>query len=85
MKKTRVKVDLPWIHSNSVNSNVLGDILDSMNFKLKYPTIDHLFEQISWVGNKTLLYKIDLQGAFRNLRVDPFDYPALGLTWRGHV
>ena len=29
-----------------------------------------------------MLYKIDLQRAFRNLRVDPLDYKALGLRWR---
>ena len=30
-----------------------------------------------------MLFKIDLERAFRNLRIDPFDYPLLGLQWQG--
>ena len=29
-----------------------------------------------------MLYKVDLQRAYYNLRVDPRDYPLLGLQWR---
>ena len=32
-----------------------------------------------------LLYKVDLERAFRNLRGDPFDYPLLGLQWNTDV
>ena len=34
------------------------------------------------MGPSALLYKVDLQRAYRNLRVDPRDYPLLGLKWR---
>ena len=44
-----------------------------------YPTIDMLVNQIPEVGPSTLLYKIDLKGAYRNLRVDPGDYLVLAL------
>ena len=50
--------------------------------KLKYPTIDNLVEKISILGPSAQLYKVDLQRAYRNLRVDPRDYPLLGLKWR---
>ena len=52
-----------------------------MHIKLAYPTIDNLVAQISKLGPHALLYKVDLQRAYRNLRVDPLDYPALGLKW----
>ena len=53
-----------------------------MNFQLKYPTIDHVVEKIRQYGSDALLFKVDLQRAFRNLRVDPANYHLLGLSWR---
>ena len=32
-----------------------------------------------------MLYKVDLQRAFRNLRIDPLDYKVLGLMWRNQT
>ena len=32
-----------------------------------------------------MLYKIHLERAFRNLRIDPFDYPVLGLKWQDSI
>ena len=29
------------------------------------------------------LFKVDLERAFRNLRIDPNDYPLMGLFWNG--
>ena len=34
------------------------------------------------MGPSTLLFKIDLQRAFRNLRIDPLDYQVFALRWR---
>ena len=50
-----------------------------MNFVLKYPTIDMVIEKIKEIGPNALLYKIDLERAFRNLRVDPAAYSLLCL------
>ena len=30
-------------------------------------------------------YSVDLERAFRNLRVDPYDYPLMGLCWNNDV
>ena len=78
----RVIVDLSWPINNSVNSAIPDDRLDILCAKLKYPTIDNLVEKISILGPSAQLYKVDLQRAYRNLRVDPRDYPLLGLKWR---
>ena len=58
---------------------------DNVEFKLKYPTVDLLVEKINEIGPSALLYKIDLERAFRNLRIDPFDYPVLGLKWKNSI
>ena len=72
-----VIVDLSWPVHKSVNSYIPDNVFDEMNFVLKYPTIDMVIE----IGPKALLYKIDLERPFRNLRVDPSAYPLLCLKW----
>ena len=81
----RVIVDLSWPLGQSVNSCVTPKYFDNVEFKLKYPTIDSLMEKINAIGPDALLYKIDLERAFRNLRIDPFDYPVLGLKWKNSI
>ena len=79
---TRVIVDLSWPLECSVNSCVPLNNFDGMDIQLKYPTVDNLVEKIRKYGPGTLLFKVDLQRAFRNLRIDPGDYDLLGLNWR---
>ena len=81
----RVIVDLSWPLGQSVNSCVTPNYFDNVEFKLKYPTVDLLVEKINEIGPSALLYKIDLERAFRNLRIDPFDYPVLGLKWKNSI
>ena len=79
---TRVIVDLSWPINASVNSCVPLNYIDFLNFQLKYPNIDNLVQKIRILGPSTVLFKIDLQRAFRNLRIDPLDYQVLALSWR---
>ena len=78
---TRVIVDLSWPLGAGVDQFVPSDVFNFMDFQLKYPTIDHIVQKINDIGPNALLYKVDLQRAFRNLRIDPFDYKVLGLIW----
>ena len=68
-----------------VNSCIPSDIYDDMPFKLKYITIDLIVERIKEIGPSAKLFKVDLERAFRNLRVDPYDYPLMGLHWNNGV
>ena len=52
---------------------------DEIEFSLKYPSIDLVVDKIKEIGPHARLFKVDLQRAFRNLRIDPRDYPLLGL------
>ena len=78
----RIIVDLSWPHGNSVNSYIPDNVFDDVEFTLRYPTVDHIVEQIASLGPTALLYKIDLKRAYRNLRSDPRDFSVLGLQWR---
>ena len=71
----RVIVDLSWP----------SDIYDDMPFKLKYPTIDLIVERIKEIGPSAKLFKVDPERAFRNLRVDTYDYPLMGLRCKNDV
>ena len=82
---TRVIVDLSSPLGAGVNQFVPSDIFDFMEFQLKYPTIDHIVQKINDIGPDALLYKVNLQRAFRNLKIDPFDYKVLGLMWRSQT
>ena len=77
----RVIVDLSWPIGQSVNSCIPDNTFEDINFLLKYPSIDMIIQKIRQLGSKALLFKIDLERAFRNLLMDPLDYPVLGLRW----
>ena len=50
---------------------------------LKFPTIDHIAEDIVRCTDDCVLFKIDVARAFRNLRVDPVDSLKFGIKWNG--
>ena len=76
--EVRVIVDLSWPINNSVNTCIPKGWFDNMEFVLKYPTIDNLVNKIRDIGPQALIFKVDLERAFRNLRMDPAAYPFLG-------
>ena len=48
-------------------------------FDLKYPSIDHIVDNLKQLGTDALLYKIDISLALRHLKRDPGDIDLLGL------
>ena len=79
--KRCVIIDLSWPLGASVNhfspeTEYLGTF-----YKLKLPTVDDFVERLVHLGKGCMMYKIDLARAFRQLPVDPCDYPLLCLQW----
>ena len=58
------------------------DYLNS-DFALTFPTIDHLTDALVKIGFGAHIFKVDISGAFRHLKVDLFDLDLLGLNWNG--
>ena len=81
--KRRVILNLSHPHGNSVNSHVDANQFDGSPFILKFPTVDDIAEDIIKCTEDTLLFKVDVARAFRNLRVDPADSLKFGIAWRG--
>ena len=76
-----VIVNLSYPYHASVNDNISADCYDDIEYKLKYPSVDNIVDAIKALDSNALLSKIDISRAFRNLRVDPYDFDLLGLKW----
>ena len=77
----RVIVDFSWPHGGSINDMVSNDHYLGTPFKLKFPTVDDITDRIIYLNSDCLLYKIDLQRAFRHLKLDPRDISKTGLQF----
>lgn len=77
----RVIVDLSWPHGNSINDSINDSTYMGTLFKLKFPSVDNITERIVKLKGNCLLYKIDLQRAFRHLKLDPRDINSTGLQF----
>ena len=80
--KCWVILNLSYPKGNSVNDHVDKQHFDHNKFILIFPTIDDIANEIVSIGKDTLLAKIDVARAFRNLRVDPADALKLGIKWQ---
>ena len=80
--KRRVILNLSYPSMNSVNDRVTRNYFDGQQFLLKFPTVDHIIDQIKATEGRVLLAKIDIARAFRNLRIDPADTFKCGLKWQ---
>ena len=78
----RIFVNLSSPYGASVNDCIKNDVYDNVPFKLKYPSVQYIVDEINHSNSDVLLSKIDISTAFRNLRVDPHDFDLLGLKWR---
>ena len=78
----RVVVNLNHPYGESINECLSNTIYPSVEFNLKYPTVDSLIDAIKDKQGDVLLSKIDISRAFHNLRLDPCKYDLMGLSWK---
>ena len=76
-------LNLSHPYGNSVNSHVEADKFDGSTFILKFPTVDDIAQDIVECSEDTVLFKVDVARAFRNLRADPVDSLKFGIYWCG--
>ena len=73
----RVIVDLSWPPWASVNAGIPRDYYLGVPYKLTLPTVDDFVAMILHAGQDCLMYRLDVQRAFRQLRSDVLDHPLL--------
>lgn len=79
--KRRVVMDLNFPPHASVNIGIPDSSYLNEPYKLRLPGIDRLIEFILQLGQGCLLYKLDLQRAYRQIPIDPKDYHLLGFRF----
>ena len=72
-------VDLTWPESCSVNDGVVKDEYLGSKFLLHYPSVDGIVHKLNELGPGSLMFKVDISRAFRQLKVDPGEIDLLGL------
>ena len=72
--KRRVILDLSYPVGHSVNDGILKDNFMGFHVKLKYPTVDALARRIFQLGENCYMFKLDLEDAFRQLPLEPWDH-----------
>ena len=72
----RMIIDLSWPKGAIVNSATCTNIHVNAACALSYPTIDNMVDAAVQANysDKCCLFKVDLERAFRNLRIDLNDY-----------
>ena len=66
-------VDHSCPNGQSVNSGISKDRYLGTKFLLNYPSVDNIIDRLIQLGPGSMLFKIDISRAFRQLKVDPGD------------
>ena len=74
----RVIMDLSWPPMTSINDAIRGESYVDGLMRIRLPTIEYMEGRILDLGRGAYLYKTDLARGYRQLRVDPSDWPLLG-------
>ena len=81
--KRRVIVDLSWPDGASVNDGIQRQWYLDGPAAISLPTVEYMENRILQLGPGEYLYKTDLARGYRQLRVDPADWPLLGFCHNG--
>ena len=81
----RVVHDLSFPEGSSVNDGISSDQYLEQLFKLRLPGIDRLVEFVNAKDRGCHVFKKDLRRPYRQIPVDPQDYPLLGLYIDGSL
>ena len=73
----RVIIDLSWPKGYSVNDGISRSEYIDGPMTISLPTPDDMEREVVRVGRGAFLYKTDLSRGYRQLRVDPLDWPYL--------
>ena len=72
-------MDLSWPMDMSVNVGVEKIFILILIFQLHYPSVDNITSALNKLGSGAMLYKINIDRAFRHIRIDPGDTDLLGI------
>lgn len=71
------------VHLSAPQGSSINDGISSDEYSLQYVTVDDFVRQVVRLGKGALMFKVDIQHAFRLIPVHPDDWPILGMVWQG--
>ena len=77
-------MDLSFPRGASVNAGIASNTYLGTDFLLCLPNIDNITAKVKKFGRGSLIFKVYISRAFRHVKVDPRDYPLLGLSLDSH-
>lgn len=78
--KRRVIIDLSFPDGRGVNAGIPKNSYQGVQHNYTLPTISDLAALVAAAGRGAWVWKVDLERAYRQLRIDPLAYPLLGLS-----
>ena len=79
----RVIMDLSWPHGAAINDGIDEVAYIDGPATITLPSAEYMVQRILELGPGAWLYKTDLARGYRQLRVDPLDWPFLGFQYQG--
>ena len=81
----RVIMDLSWPPGAAINTGVDSKWYFDGPIDIKLPTVEFMECRLLTLGRGAYMYKTDLARGYRQLRVDPLDWPLLGFQHNGAI
>jgi hypothetical protein len=81
----RIISDLSFPQGSSVNDGIPKGYYLEEEVDLSFPSVDALASRLQVMGPSALMFKKDLQRAYRQFRIDPGDIHLLGYYWQGDL
>ena len=81
----RVVVDLSWPPGMAINDGIPKNDYLGIPVNLTLPTVDYLADRVRQSGPECYMYKLDLSRGYRQLRLDPFDWPLMSIKHNGEL
>lgn len=75
----RIIIDLSYPIGSAVNNGIDTTSILGKDYTYALPSISDLTSKLIQLGGGAWMWKADLSRAYRQLRVDPLDFPLLGL------
>ena len=81
----RIVVDLSWPRGYSVNDGIPKNDYLGSPINLTLPTVDYMADRVRALGEGCYMYKLDLSRGYRQLRLDPLDWPIMSIQHLGKL
>ena len=83
--KRRIIVDFSFPPGKAVNDGISKDTYLDLEAEFSLPSVQSMVARVNDLGPGCLMYKRDLQGAFRQFSIDPGDYCFTAVSWDGKI